>query len=84
MSNLPDFLAEEYDSRDPSPWLALYLDQSTPLGDDVKRAWLTDSSSASRQYLLPLIRPLARGMIVLIQVLKIFLPRQLAHSGLLH
>ncbi len=80
----PDFLSRPWDARDPSPWLALYLDQSTPLPDDVKSAWLADSSCASRQYLLPFLRPLARTMIVLIQVVKVFVPRNWAHSRLLH
>ncbi|OUM02772.1 DUF6999 family protein [Variovorax sp. JS1663] len=84
MKALPDFLAREHDPRDPSPWLALYLDQSTPLPDDVKAAWLADSSSASRQYLLPFLRPLARLAIVLFQVCKVFVPRNWAHSRLLH
>ncbi|MDB5850237.1 MAG: hypothetical protein JWP29_3989 [Rhodoferax sp.] len=81
---LPDFLAQTHDERDPSPWLALYLDQSTPLPDDVKSAWLADSSSASRQYLLPFVRPLARTFIILIQTVKVFLPRNWSHSKLLH
>lgn len=80
----PDFLTQAYDPRDPSPWLALYLDQSTPLPDEVKAAWLADSSSASRQYVLPFLRPLARAAIVLIQVLKVFVPRNWAHSRALH
>lgn len=73
-----------HDERDPSPWLALYLDDSTPLPDHVKAAWLKDSSSRSRQYLLPFLRPLARLSIVLIQVIKTFLPKRWAHSRLLH
>ena len=84
MKRLPDFLAQEFDPRDPSPWLALYLDQSTPLPDHVKEAWLTDSSSASRQYLLPFLRPLARTIIVLLQVVKVVLPRKWSASRLLH
>ncbi|CAN5871838.1 hypothetical protein BH11PSE13_BH11PSE13_38540 [soil metagenome] len=80
----PDFLSRPPDERDPSPWLALYLDQSTPLPDDVKAAWLGDSSSASRQYLLPFLRPLARAFIILFQIVKVFVPRSWAHSGLLH
>ena len=59
-SRTPDFLTQAHDERDPSPWLALYLDQSTPLPDNVKEAWLADSSSGSRQYLLPFLRPIAR------------------------
>ncbi|WP_076998419.1 hypothetical protein [Variovorax sp. KK3] len=84
MKPMPDFLAREHDPRDPNPWLALYLDQSTPLPDPVKEAWLADSSSASRQYLLPFLRPLARLAIVLFQVCKVFVPRNWAHSGMLH
>ena len=80
----PDFDPMAHDERDPNPWLALYLDQSTPLPDDVKAAWLRDSSSRSRQYLLPLIRPLARTAIVLIQLLKLLVPRNWSHSKLLH
>lgn len=83
-SRTPDFLSRPYDERDPSPWLALYLDQSTPLPDEVKAAWLTDSSSASRQYLLPFLRPLARTFIVLFQIVKVFVPRRWSSSRLLH
>lgn len=79
-----DFLEQAWDERDPSPWLALYLDQSTPLPDAVKAAWLRDCSSGSRQYLLPFLRPLARLSIILIQVLKVLLPKRWAHSILLH
>lgn len=80
----PDFLDHEHDPRDPSPWLALYLDQSTPIDPAVKHAWLVDSSSRSRQYLLPFIRPFARTLIILLQVLKVFTPRKLAFSRTLH
>jgi hypothetical protein len=41
-------------------------------------------SSRSRQYFLPLVRPFARLAIALIQVLKIFTPRFMASSWLLH
>ncbi len=84
MSRTDDFLNREHDPLDPNPWLASYLDRSTPLPDDVKAAWLQDSSSASRQYLLPFLRPVARGTIILIQVVKTFLPRRWSHSALLH
>ncbi|WPH16580.1 DUF6999 family protein [Variovorax paradoxus] len=84
MSRTPDFLSKGHDERDPSPWLALYLDQSTPLPDEVKAAWLADSSSGSRQYLLPFLRPVARLTIILIQVVKVFVPRNWSHSKLLH
>lgn len=84
MKHQPDFLNQQYDPRDPNPWLAMYLDRSTPLDDEVKRAWLADSSSRSRQFVLPFMRPLARTLIVLIQVIKVFTPRRLAFSRTLH
>lgn len=84
MNQDPDFLTQGHDPADPNPWLALYLDRSTPLPDPVKKAWLTDSSSRSRQYLLPFLRPLARAFIILIQVVKTFLPKRWSHSRLLH
>ncbi|SAI67081.1 Uncharacterised protein [Bordetella ansorpii] len=84
MSPKPEFLDRPHDPNDPDPWLALYLDRSTPLPDDVKQAWLEDSSSASRQYLLPFLRPLARACIILLQVVKTFMPRRWSKSKLLH
>jgi hypothetical protein len=79
-----DFEALRHDPRDPNPWLALYLDHSTPLDPRVKQAWLNDSSSRCRQFGLPLVRPLARMAIVLFQLLKILLPNALTSSWLLH
>jgi hypothetical protein len=84
MTDLPKFLREPHDERDPSPWLALYLDQSVPMAEEAKRAWLDDLSSRSRQFLLPLVRPVARGFILLIQLFKIVFPRALSSSWLLH
>lgn len=76
--------ATSHDRRDPSPWLALYLDQGNPLPEVVRAAWLRDTSSRSRQFLLPLVRPLARLSIVLIQLLRTILPNRLHSSALLH
>ena len=81
---MTDFREIPHDERDPSPWLALYLDDSTPLPDHVKAAWLKDSSSRSRQFFLPFLRPMARLSIILIQILKVLLPKSWAHSKLLH
>ena len=79
-----EYTDHDWDERDPSPWLALYLDQSTPLPDEVKAAWLRDCSSGSRQVFLPMIRPMARLSMMVIQVLKVFLPKRWSHSMLLH
>lgn len=84
MKKQPKFLEGAHDPRDPNPWMAVWLDRSIPIDDTVKRAWLEDSSSASRQFLLPVVRPLARAAIVLIQLVKIFLPRTLTSSRVLH
>jgi hypothetical protein len=84
VKEMPAFLSGEHDPRDPNPWLALYLDQSIPIAEDVKRAWLEDSSSRSRQFLMPVMRPFARTLIVLVQLLRIVLPRTFASSSLLH
>jgi hypothetical protein len=78
------FLDQTHDPRDPNPWLALYLDQSTPLPDHVKTAWLDDSASSSRQFLLPFMRPFARLLIILIQVIKVILPKRWSASLMLH
>lgn len=84
MKHAPDFIGQQHDPRDPNPWLAMYLDRSTPIDDEVKQAWLADSSSCSRQYVLPFVRPFARTMIVLIQVIKTFTPRKVAFSRTMH
>ena len=74
----------EYDKRDPSPWLALYLDQSVPMDDGAKAALLRCQDSFSRRALLPLIRPLARLSIIIVQLIRLVLPSRLASSWMLH
>lgn len=83
MAESPDFLGEPHDPKDPNPWLALYLDQSVPMADAAKVAWLTDVSSRNRQFVLPFTRPFARLAIVLFQMVKALLPHT-ASSTLLH
>ncbi len=78
------FDAIPYDQRDPDPWLALYLDRSIPIDDDAKAALLLCNRSRSRQFLLPLVRPLARLAIILIQLLKVVIPNRFTSSKILH
>ncbi|MBC8044378.1 MAG: hypothetical protein IAF08_13150 [Rhizobacter sp.] len=78
------FDALPHDPRDPDPWLALYLDSSVPIDRLAKAAMLKDSRSWSRQFMLPLVRPLARLAIILIQVLKVFIPNYFTSSFVLH
>ncbi len=73
-----------HDPNDPNPWQALFFDKSIPFDDKAKAAFLYDQGSRSRQYVLPLVRPLARLFIILIQVIKIFTPRKLSSPKLLH
>lgn len=73
-----------YDPKDPNPWLALYLDMSLPLSDEVKAALLANSGSRSRQFLLPLIRPFAKLTMMAFQILKIFIPNKFTSSKYLH
>ena len=80
-----DDIAEvAHDPNDPDPWLALYLDGSVPVFDTVKKAWINNLRSRSRQFLLPLVRPLARCMIVLLQLAKVIAPRAFTSSAVLH
>ena len=84
MARHREWLDAPHDPRDPNPWLALYLDASGPLADDVKCAWLADAASRSRQFVLPVVRPLARLSIVLIQLAKILVPDRFTSSKWLH
>jgi len=80
----PGFLSKPHDVDDPDPWLAVYLDRSIPIDDAVKRAWLADSSTRSRQFLLPVARPLARLTIIAVQIVKTVIPDAFTSSSLLH
>jgi hypothetical protein len=84
MKTLPNFILDEHNPADPSPWLALYLDKSSPLSDEIKQAWLADSASRSRQFLMPIVRPLARAFIVLFQLVKALLPKRWQAPRFLH
>jgi hypothetical protein len=73
-----------HDFNDPNPWIALELDQSTFFDPGAKAALLRGNASKSRQFLLPLVRPLARLTIVLVQLLRIVLPNSFTSSRYLH
>ena len=84
MSRDAPFESMQHDPRDPNPWLALYLDQSTPIDENVKKAWLRESSSWSRQFVLPVVRPFARATIILLQLVKTVIPNAFTSSAVLH
>jgi hypothetical protein len=73
-----------HNPADPNPWQTLWLDQSIPIHAGVKQAWLRDSNTWSRQFILPFVRPLARLSIVLLQIIKTVIPKFLSSSTLLH
>jgi hypothetical protein len=73
-----------HNPADPNPWQTLWLDQSIPIHTGVKQAWLRDSNTWSRQFVLPFVRPLARLSIVLLQIIKTVVPKFLSSSTLLH
>jgi hypothetical protein len=75
---------DPYDPNDPNPWLALYLDMSLPLSDEVKGALVSNSGSKSRQFVLPLIRPLAKLTMMMLQVVKVVIPNKFTSSKVLH
>lgn len=78
------FNAAEHDSRDPNPWLALYLDNSIPINEKTKQALLSDNDSKSARYLLPLIIIWSKITMFFIHVFKFFFPRLFNSSKLLH
>ncbi|SDK54214.1 DUF6999 family protein [Microbulbifer yueqingensis] len=69
---------------DPNPWLVLNLDRSLPIHDGAKRALLAGHNTWSRRLLLPVVRPLARLSIVLVQLLRLVIPERWHSSRLLH
>lgn len=74
----------EHDTGDPNPWQALFYDKSIPFNRQAKAAFLYDSQTRSRQYLLPVIRVFARLSIMLIQLIKIVTPKRWSSPKLLH
>ena len=69
---------------DPNPWMALYVDSSVPFHPKAKANFLVDVSSRSRQFFMPLVRPLCRLTICLFTILKTIVPNFIKSSWLLH
>ena len=84
MSYPPDFDPTHKITRDPDPWLALYLDQSIPLDDDAKQDLMRGMRRPSRRILLPLLRPLAGISIIVFSVVRLLLPDRVSSSRYLH
>lgn len=74
----------QHNFSNPDPWVALELDHSTYFEADAKAALMRNNASRSRRFLLPLLRPVARLSIALIQLLRLALPNRLTSPRLLH
>ncbi len=74
----------KHDSRDPNPWLAMYLDTSIPINDLTKRALMRDNSSRSVRYLMPLIQFWSKLTMFFIHIFKFFFPKLVDSSKMLH
>jgi hypothetical protein len=84
MSQADYFKTMQHNKHDPNPFLAIFLDQSIPFNEEAKAAYLKDCSSKSRQFLLPVLRPLSRLFIILFQIYKIIFPKAFTSSRMLH
>jgi hypothetical protein len=81
---IENFEGAPHDPKDPDPWLALYVDTSLPLPDEVKAALLANNSSYSRQFLLPIIRPFAMLTMIVFKLVKTLIPNWFTSSRILH
>lgn len=74
----------KHDSRDPNPWLAMYLDTSIPFNKTTKEALMRDNNSKSARYLLPLVWFWSKVAMFFIHVFKFFFPKLINSSKTLH
>ncbi|MEZ0223720.1 MAG: hypothetical protein ACAH83_04140 [Alphaproteobacteria bacterium] len=75
---------DTHNFADPDPWVALSLDRSTFFEVSAKEALLRGNDTRSRQFLQPVLRPIARLSIVLVQLIRIVLPNSFTSTKLLH
>lgn len=79
-----DLLIPQHNMADPNPWFALTQDHSTFIDQSAKEALLRNNDTWSRRILLPIVRPLARLSIIIFRFIRLFLPRALTSSNVLH
>lgn len=73
-----------HDSRDPNPWLAMYLDNSIPINDATKLALMRDNNSRSARLLLPVIQVWSKITMFFIHLFKFIFPNLINSSRILH
>jgi hypothetical protein len=77
-------VSEDYDPRDPDPWLALKLDRSMPLDEDAKAALLAGNASWSRNRLFNVVRPAVFVFFLFVKIVRGISPRWPNLNGSLH
>ncbi|MDY7394542.1 hypothetical protein UMM65_04770 [Aureibaculum sp. 2210JD6-5] len=82
MSNELDI--SKHDSRDPNPWLAMYLDSSIPINEKTKQALMRDNNSKSARYLLPFVQLWSKITMFFIHIFKFIFPKLFNSSKILH
>jgi len=82
MSN--DLDISKHDSRDPNPWLAMYLDSSIPINEKTKQALMRDNNSKSARYLLPFVQLWSKVTMFFIHIFKFIFPKLFNSSKILH
>ncbi len=78
------FDIKNHDTRDPNPWLAMYLDNSIPINVFTKQALMRDNNSRSTRYLLPFIKFWSKISMFFIHIFKFFFPKFFNSSKALH
>ncbi|BDD06175.1 DUF6999 family protein [Aureibacter tunicatorum] len=82
---MTDFLnIETHDSRDPNPWLAMYLDTSIDINKKTKEALMRDNDSKAKRYLFPIVWFSSKVSMFFIHVFKFFFPKLINSSKILH
>ncbi|HEY1506358.1 MAG TPA: hypothetical protein VGF92_18785 [Stellaceae bacterium] len=79
-----EFDVSRFDRKNPSPWLALYLDRSLPIDEDAKKALLQGAASWSRRWLFNIVRPAIFVFFVCVKILRGISPRVPNLNALLH
>jgi hypothetical protein len=73
-----------HDPLNPDPWHALLLDTSLFMQDAPRAALMRNNALWCRRFFLPVLRPLARLSIALVQLVRILIPNKLTSSKGLH
>jgi hypothetical protein len=79
-----EFDPKTFDPKNPSPWLALYLDNSLPIDADAKLALLRGAASWSRRWMFNIIRPLVFVFFLCVKILRGISPKVPNLNGTLH